>query len=240
MAESSFICKGASRSSQRLLNRSISISFAPATRSRTLELCSHLQVLFSTQSTHTFDSFLSIRFILGSFYKCITFYLTQCIYQGFVGCTGTSLYDPWTLAAYNIFFTSFCVICIGCTEQDATDKTLLKHPQLYSIGQNNLEYNSNVITRWVLTSLYHTAVLILVPFLCFGAFTDQSDLIFSDHSHALMGSVVYSAVVLVVNLKVGWWCWWICKYFIVFIKNMSRTHLIFAYSSFSLLIFDCL
>ncbi|CAG8673145.1 2613_t:CDS:2, partial [Dentiscutata heterogama] len=46
------------------------------------------------------------KFALGTLYKCMCFYFTQGIFQMFAIFSGTSLYEQWTLAAYNTLFTS--------------------------------------------------------------------------------------------------------------------------------------
>ena len=117
------------------------------------------------------------KFLLGSFYKCFAFYLTQAIFQGalrasigighaglptrvrtpltttlrrakehgepsgFAAYSGTSLYEQWTLASYNVFFALLPVIFVGIFEQDAPEEVLLEVPQLYRSGRLSLHYN---------------------------------------------------------------------------------------------------
>ena len=81
------------------------------------------------------------KFFLGSFYKCMAFYLTQAAFQPFNGFSATSLYEAWTLASYNLFFSSVPVIFVGMFEKDLISYTLLHFPQLYQVGSMNQIFN---------------------------------------------------------------------------------------------------
>ena len=60
---------------------------------------------------------------------------------GFDGYTGTSLYEQWTLASYNVFFALLPVIFVGIFEQDAPEAVLLRVPELYKSGRESELYN---------------------------------------------------------------------------------------------------
>ena len=53
------------------------------------------------------------KFVLCTFYKEVTFYMTQVIFQRFTLFSGTSLYEPWSLSMFITLFTSLPVLCIG-------------------------------------------------------------------------------------------------------------------------------
>jgi hypothetical protein len=60
---------------------------------------------------------------------------------GFAAYTGTSLYEQWTLASYNVFFALLPVIFVGIFEQDAPAAALLQWPELYVAGRESQLYN---------------------------------------------------------------------------------------------------
>ncbi|KAJ1936189.1 drs2 neo1 protein, partial [Linderina pennispora] len=49
-------------------------------------------------------------FVMGTFYKCMAFYVTQLIFQFYTGFSGTSLFESWTLSMYNTLFSILPVL----------------------------------------------------------------------------------------------------------------------------------
>ncbi|KAI3661424.1 hypothetical protein MP638_003897 [Amoeboaphelidium occidentale] len=143
------------------------------------------------------------KFIMGSFYKCIAFYFTQVFFQGWTGTSGTSLFESWTLAMYNILFSSIPVIMIGIFEKDLTEEILLSAPSLYQIGQKNEQFNVRILIGWLLAALYHALCLLLIPIAMFGLNGDLSS-DYADSSLIYIGTTIYLAVVVVVNLKIAY------------------------------------
>lgn len=50
------------------------------------------------------------RFVLGTFWKEMFFYVGTIAYQWYNGYSGTSLYEAWSLTVLNVLFTSLCTI----------------------------------------------------------------------------------------------------------------------------------
>ncbi|CAG8518035.1 3567_t:CDS:2 [Acaulospora morrowiae] len=142
------------------------------------------------------------KFVLGTFYKCICFYLTQGAYQIFTGFSGSSLYEQWTLAFYNTLFSSLPVMVVGMFEKDLNEKTLLGIPELYQRGQKNMEFNMQVFLSWMLGGLYHALVIVLTPALLqehfMGNLQAESLQLFE------LGLYSYTCVVLVVTVKIAY------------------------------------
>ncbi|CAG8457910.1 83_t:CDS:2 [Ambispora gerdemannii] len=144
------------------------------------------------------------KFVLGTFYKCMCFYLTQGLYQFFTGFTGTSLYEQWTLSFYNTLFSSLPVIVIGMFEKDLKRKTLLAFPELYSIGQTCSAFNLKQFFSWMGAAVYHAIVVLAAPFLLhsyyygFETRRDGSPQLYE------LGLQVYTAIVFVVTIKIAY------------------------------------
>jgi len=150
------------------------------------------------------------KFFLGSFYKCMAFYLTQAVFQPFAGFSSTSLYEQWTLASYNLFFSSLPVIFIGMFEKDLTEHTLLSFPQLYYIGNKSTMYNFTTFSQWMLSGIYHAIVVSVVPFYMYGYVLGLEW--GNDDGLYLLGTFVYTSVIFVVTFKIGFlesnhWTW---------------------------------
>jgi magnesium-transporting ATPase (P-type) len=114
------------------------------------------------------------RFLLGTFYKCTTFYMTQFLFQIFCGWNGTSLYEPWTLALYNVFFSSIPVVFVGMFEKDLHKKTLMANPKLYQYGQHNLALTWSTFWRWLIQGLWHSLCCVFIPFILYNCFSPFS------------------------------------------------------------------
>jgi hypothetical protein len=46
-----------------------------------------------------------------------------------------TLYERWTLAAYNVAFTLFPVLFYGIQDKDVDEEMILAQPELYKSGQ---------------------------------------------------------------------------------------------------------
>ncbi|KAI9209541.1 uncharacterized protein BJ171DRAFT_608665 [Polychytrium aggregatum] len=160
-------------------------------------------------------------FTVGTFYKCITFYATQGVFQLWTGWSGTSLYEQWTLALFNILFSSLPVIAIGIFEKDLSQATLLKVPELYRYGAENQGLNMIIFWRWMLQAFFHALVSLSIPMILYcGAYyklevTDstltlatylRSDL--SGHSQEaslyVIGTLIYQIVVVIITFKISY------------------------------------
>src|ERR1700761_5485599 len=88
------------------------------------------------------------KYVVGTFWKEMIFYLTQALYQRWAGYTGTSLYESWSLAMFNTLFTSLPVIFMGIFEKDLQASTLLAVPELYTKGQRHGGFNMRLYLGW--------------------------------------------------------------------------------------------
>ncbi|GBC10641.1 hypothetical protein RclHR1_00980018 [Rhizophagus clarus] len=145
------------------------------------------------------------KFVLGTFYKCICFYITQGIFQFFTGYSETSLYEHWTLAAYNTLFSSLPVLIVGIFEKDLNKKTLIGVPELYrTMGQLDSAFNLRIFFSWVCAGIYHALVIVLIPFCLHEIIVDyELRTIGSPHLYEL-GMTVYTCVVFVVTFKIAY------------------------------------
>ncbi|KAI8058142.1 hypothetical protein BDF22DRAFT_739545 [Syncephalis plumigaleata] len=151
------------------------------------------------------------KFTLGTFYKCIAFYLTQACFQAFTGFSGTSLYEQWTLSLYNTVFSALPVIILGITEQDLSASTLMRVPELYRMGHADTMFNLRRFWSAMLHGMLQSASLMLIPFAVYGGLPGGISR-YSSPQLFQMGIVVYTSVVLAVNIKVAmldanYWSW---------------------------------
>ncbi|KAB5531286.1 hypothetical protein GE09DRAFT_1292068 [Coniochaeta sp. 2T2.1] len=136
------------------------------------------------------------RYILGTFWKEIVFYLVQAQYQRYNGYTGTSLYESASLAVFNTLFTSLPVILLGIFEQDLSAETLLAVPELYTFGQKNLGFNFGKYLVWMFMAATES---ILIFYAIYGIYTSAS---FTDDTTLYaIGTLAFSVCVVFINIK---------------------------------------
>lgn len=100
------------------------------------------------------------KYILGTLWKEVVFFLTQALFQRWNGFTGTSLYEPWTLAQFNTLFTSLPVMVIGIFEKDLVASTLLAVPELYrTIGQTSGGFNMGIYLGWTAMAMAESMIV---------------------------------------------------------------------------------
>lgn len=162
------------------------------------------------------------KFTLGTFFKCMTFYLTQGIFQLWTGFSGTSLYESWSLSFYNTLFSSLPVMMIGVFERDFRASTLIANPELYKIGQRSGAFNFVIFAKWVLSAWWYAACIVLIPLALNGSLFvtyDRHDrysappnearlasLALFDGNFQLfsLGLMLYAMTVIIVTLKVAY------------------------------------
>lgn len=138
------------------------------------------------------------KYTLGTFWKEFMFYLTQALFQRYVGYTGTSLYESWSLSMFNTLFTSLPVIFMGIFEQDLRASTLLAVPELYpSLGPANAGFNIKLYLGWVLMASIEAIIIFFVMLGLYGhtIFTSGQDLY-------SMGALTFTSCIILIATKI--------------------------------------
>ncbi|KJR88558.1 phospholipid-translocating ATPase [Sporothrix schenckii 1099-18] len=136
------------------------------------------------------------KYILGTFWKEMVFYLVQALYQRYNGYTGTSLYESTSLTVFNTLFTSLPVILFGIFEKDLRADTLLAVPELYTYGQRNLGFCFRKYVGWTVTGVLEA---LLIFYILYAVYTTM--LFTSDTSLYAMGSLAFSVCIMLINIK---------------------------------------
>lgn len=136
------------------------------------------------------------KYILGTFWKEIVFYLVQALYQKYNGFTGTSLYESASLAVFNTLFTSLAVILVGMFEQDLRAETLLAVPELYSYGQKNKAFNFKKYIGWMIAGITEAC---LIFYMIWGIFLYIP--FTGDNTLFAIGNLAFTVCVLFINIK---------------------------------------
>lgn len=137
------------------------------------------------------------KYTLGTFWKEMFFYLTQALYQRYVGYTGTSLYESWSLSMFNTLFTSLPVIFMGIFEKDLAASTLLAIPELYAFGHRNGGFNLLIFAFWVFMA---SADAMIVFFMMIGIY--GRPLSTPDNDLYTLGSLTFTACIVIIATKI--------------------------------------
>ncbi|KAK5781085.1 aminophospholipid-translocating P4-type ATPase DNF3 PWA37_002008 [Arxiozyma heterogenica] len=135
------------------------------------------------------------KFVLCTFYKELTFYLTQVIFQRFTLFSGTSMYESWSLSMFNTLFTSLPVLCIGIFEKDLKPMTLLTIPELYSFGRLGEGFNLWIFLEWMIEGACNSVIITFLNVVTWG------ETALSDSTLYPLGVVNFTAIVVLINVK---------------------------------------
>ncbi|RKF61006.1 putative phospholipid-transporting ATPase DNF3 [Erysiphe neolycopersici] len=136
------------------------------------------------------------KYILGTFWKELVFYLLQALYQKWTGYTGTSLFESTSLTFFNTLFTSLSVVIIGIFEQDLSATTLLAVPELYIQGQHDEGFNIKKYVAWMAMAVSESMIIFFTMFVLFGSATfNQDDNLLS------LGTLSFTVSLIFINTK---------------------------------------
>lgn len=97
---------------------------------------------------------------------------------------------------FNTLFTSLPVIFMGIFERDLAASTLLAAPELYTKGQRNGGFNVKVYLGW----MFMASSEAMVVYFCMLGLYGQA-LFTEDNSIFALGSITFTACVVLINLK---------------------------------------
>ncbi|KAK0727852.1 hypothetical protein B0T26DRAFT_638783 [Lasiosphaeria miniovina] len=136
------------------------------------------------------------KYIVGTFWKEVLFYMLQAQYQKFNGYTGTSLFESTSLTVFNTLFTSLPVILLGIFEKDLNSETLIAVPELYSFGQKNRGFNMLQYLGWMFMAASSSAIIFFSVYCLYGTSHYPADT-----GLYAVGTLAFSLAVIFINLK---------------------------------------
>ena len=158
------------------------------------------------------------KLILYCFYKNIALQFTQLWFAFNNGFTGQTIYESWTLAAYNLFFTAFQPLYIGLFEQVVNKENLLKYTQLYKIGQDQEFFNARAFWGIAVNGILHSIICYFgVYFIMMSNYFGSANSADTDGSGQndglwFVGCTLYTVMLTVVTGKAAllttWWTVW--------------------------------
>jgi phospholipid-transporting ATPase len=132
--------------------------------------------------------------ILYNFYRNAVYVLMLFWYVLYTAFTATTAITEWSGQLYSIIYTSLPTIVVGIWDQDLSDNSLIRFPQLYGSGQREENYNPYLFWVTMMDTLWQSLVIVYVGYF---AYTHSTVDIWS------IGSLWTIAVVLLVNLHLA-------------------------------------
>ncbi|XP_048352105.1 phospholipid-transporting ATPase IK-like isoform X2 [Sphaerodactylus townsendi] len=144
-------------------------------------------------------SYLRIcKFLRYFFYKTFAGMMSQIWFAFYTGFTAQPLLEGWFLALYNVFYTSYPVLCMGMFEQDVSAEKSLKCPELYKAGQKDLFFN---FRTFCLSFLQGSFVSLVSFYVALWAFEDKASIkIVGDYQSFAM--IIATSAILTVTVEI--------------------------------------
>ncbi|CAF1120882.1 unnamed protein product [Adineta ricciae] len=139
------------------------------------------------------------KFLRYFFYKNVAFALCHFWFGIFSGFTAQTLFDPFFIATYNIFFTSLPVLVLGIFDQDISAEHSLSKPHLYKFGQNDELFNKRIFAESILHGIISSCVIFFVPYLSVMNTARANGITFNDVQS--FGFTVATILIIVVNIE---------------------------------------
>jgi magnesium-transporting ATPase (P-type) len=100
---------------------------------------------------------LLIRFIASRSDTCLLVGLS-------IDYCSQTIFDPFYISVYNMFYTALPVLAIGALDQDVNDRKSIMYPKLYTPGIRNIFFNAKEFFKCAALGTYASIVIFFVPY----------------------------------------------------------------------------
>lgn len=141
------------------------------------------------------------KFLRYFFYKNFASTLCHFWFAFFCGFSAQTLFDPFFVSTYNVFFSSLPVLALGVFDQDVNEELSVKYPSLYLPGQKGSLFNRKEFLFSVMHGIVSSLVLFFIPYGTMYHSVDPNGKDAGDLQS--FGFAVATILVIVVNLQCG-------------------------------------
>ncbi|KAK3098825.1 hypothetical protein FSP39_023456 [Pinctada imbricata] len=188
------------------------------------------------------------KFLKYFFYKNFAFTLCHLWFAFFCGFSAQTLFDPYFISFYNVFYTSLPVLMLAGFDQDVDDYYSVRYPKLYAPGLSDALFNKKVFALSAGEGLVTSLILFFVPYGALHDATHSDGVDLADHQS--FGVVVASILVVAVNLRcaldTSYWTgfnhvviWGSIIYYFCFILAMYASPFQYEYQGVATQVFSC-
>ncbi|XP_067667224.1 phospholipid-transporting ATPase ID-like isoform X2 [Haliotis asinina] len=139
------------------------------------------------------------KFLRYFFYKNFAFTLCHFWYAFFCGFSAQTLYDPYFISLYNLFYTSLPILVLGIFDQDVNEDYSIRYPKLYAPGLKDALFNKKTFIYSTLEGIITSLVLFFIPYGAFNFAIGPDGKTEVDQQS--FGCVVSSILVVAVNVR---------------------------------------
>ena len=157
----------------------------------------HLQklLLYHGREAYRKNSF----FILFNFYKNIIF-VSPMFFYGFINFfSGITLYEPFLHQFYNVFYSIFPIFYFSIFDREYESDFLLKNPNYYIQGMKNQCFNIFIFIKYIIFGFFEGILLMISSFIFFYYNDDKG---YNLNNLYSFGTIIFSGIIITVNLKV--------------------------------------
>jgi phospholipid-translocating ATPase len=133
------------------------------------------------------------------FYKNILFMWPVWIYGFENDFSAQTIYDLYCYNMFNVMFTFLPIIWFAVFDWEKDKQVLLDRPLLYKIGFNDIYFNTWIFLRWFAYAFCQGTLLLLLTYHSMNFSTSSTG---KGGTLYISGQFVFSAVVVLVNLKI--------------------------------------
>ena len=138
-------------------------------------------------------------YVIYNFYKNIIF-VSPMFFYGFINFfSGITLYDPFLHQLYNVFYSIFPIFYFSIFDREYESEFLLNNPKYYIQGMNNECFNIFIVIKYIVFGFIEGLLLMIASFIIFYFNNDEGFNINNLYSN---GTVIFSGIIIIVNLKV--------------------------------------
>lgn len=135
--------------------------------------------------------------VLYFFYKNYAYILVNFWFAWLCVASAQTIYDQRYIMLYNVIFTSIPGLIVGVLDQDLPAEVAVQYPKLYRFSQNNASFTHKIFWLWILDSMWQSAAVFGIGIL--GVDVAPSKGI--EYDLWEVGTVMFTAVVIIVNVK---------------------------------------
>lgn len=141
------------------------------------------------------------KFLRYFFYKNFASTLCHFWFAFFCGFSAQTLFDPFFISTYNVFFSSLPVLALGVFDQDVDEELSVKYPSLYLPGQKGTLFNRKEFLFSVMHGIVSSLVLFFIPYGTMYLSVNDEGKDAADLQS--FGFAIATVLVIVVNLQCG-------------------------------------
>ncbi|XP_050535575.1 phospholipid-transporting ATPase ID isoform X2 [Daktulosphaira vitifoliae] len=141
------------------------------------------------------------KFFRYFFYKNIAFTLCHIWFGFYCGFSAQTIFDPFYISVYNMFYTALPVLAIGVLDQDVSERKSVAYPKLYTPGLKNMYFNTKEFFKCAALGTYASLVIFFVPYgtYFYGMTSDGLNVL----DHMYMAEVVAMILVTAMTVQVA-------------------------------------